>query len=213
VFSCIPQAGLQGVRGLFNAAAGPDAGPRCRVQLHDPYVFESVDRALSEMAKLVGHLLAEFTEYWGPVGVSTDAADLHSAMVKAFQWQELLQLAQPAPEHVAAFKFLLRRFKPLLSRLSWPDPATFGHVERRWSSDGTHEMQYLLLVHSVKEAAREPAFRTSWFAVKHFVVELVGGRSRSPVGAEVSVALAPLWRRLSVPMGTTVFGARRRWSG
>ncbi len=81
-------SGMAGVAGLYKST--PLGGPRCVAALHDPYVYECLDAGLSELNKLLSQLLQEYSDYWGPVGLSTAVSDLRCAMVKAFDWHEYL---------------------------------------------------------------------------------------------------------------------------
>ena len=74
--SRLPRA-MTGVHG-----STPLGGPRCVASLHDPFVYQCLDAGLS-----VSGLMQEYSQYWGPVGLST-ASDLRCAMVKAFDWHE-----------------------------------------------------------------------------------------------------------------------------
>ena len=83
--SRLPRA-MTGVHGLYKST--PLGGPRCVASLHDPFVCQCLDAGLSEMNKLLSGLMQEYSQYWGPVGLSTAVADLRCAMVKAFDWHE-----------------------------------------------------------------------------------------------------------------------------
>lgn len=54
------------------------------IALHDPHVFKCVGAALAAVQKLIADLLREYSDYWGPVGLSTAVTDLRGAMVRAF---------------------------------------------------------------------------------------------------------------------------------
>lgn len=78
--------GMAGVKGLYKSTGV--GGPRCVASLHDPFVYQCLDAGLSELNKLLSELMQQYSQYWGPVGLSTAVADLRCAMVKAFDWHE-----------------------------------------------------------------------------------------------------------------------------
>ena len=162
--------GMQGVRCLYKK-------PGCLVALADPHIFSSIDVGLREMGRLLSALLQEHEAYFGPVGISTDTSDLRAAMLKAFNWTELLQLPQPKPEHVKVFRFLLRRFEKILSKTEWPDPAVFPYVQRNWSANGAHEAQYIILVRNVLDLSKQAAFQKQWNTTTHYSVEPLNTKS------------------------------------
>ena len=88
--------GMRGVKHLYKQT--PGGPPRCVVGVGDPHIFSCVDAALRAIASLLAALLREYEDYFGPVGISTETADLRAAMLKAFDWKELLEVRQPRPD-------------------------------------------------------------------------------------------------------------------
>ena len=164
-------SGLAGATGLFQEAAG--GKPRCTVAFSDPWVQRSVDTALQQTSVLITNLLKEYEEYFGPVGLSTATADIQNAMCKAWAWGELVRLG-PQIDNVSAFQFLLNRFRDSLSQTEWPDPQQFPYVQRVWNlPPGILELQYVVLIHNVRDLSHVPFYRKSWFDVTAYHVSLV----------------------------------------
>ncbi|CAK9008481.1 unnamed protein product [Durusdinium trenchii] len=96
--SRVLRPGPPGMRGVNLYKQTPGGPPRCVVGVGDPHIFSCVDAALRAIASLLAALLREYEDYFGPVGISTETADLRAAMLKAFDWKELLEVRQPRPD-------------------------------------------------------------------------------------------------------------------
>jgi hypothetical protein len=106
--------------GAFQSNLTATSKARCEVPQTVYDFHEDVEGALVQARTFLVHLKGELTGILGSIGSNLGMSALVKAAVKSFDWKFLL-FQRPTPDHINAFRFLLKQLRPFLAKTLWPD--------------------------------------------------------------------------------------------
>jgi hypothetical protein len=106
--------------GAFRSNLTATSKARCEVPQTVYDFHEDVEGALVQARTFLVHLKGELTGILGSIGSNLGMSALVKAAVKSFDWKFLL-FQRPTPDHINAFRFLLKQLRPFLAKTLWPD--------------------------------------------------------------------------------------------
>lgn len=143
---------------------------RCILPQSLPQIFTHVDESLEAAKHFLDTLAAQERQMFGPEGTNAGMARALEAMCTVFDWGHLTQHG-PTGHHVAEFGVLAQMLQPSLKYTEWPSQDAFPDVAHEWPDTEQLQVQYTVLMNRVRQAARMPRFRHSWWTVTGYIVE------------------------------------------
>ena len=121
--------------------------PHCVYRLHD-----AVDAAICSAITLLENLNREFNAILHSVGCNDDMSGLLRESATCWDWS-VLAVQPPTVQHIAAFRNVCQKLRPLLIRTYYPTGEPFGGVSPCWPDENSLQIQYVMLCHRVRLAA------------------------------------------------------------